>query len=116
MKTMDVGTVDNANNTFDIDVLDETDSVLTRSATQVRWIWKNENNEFVILTKARPVVGEGAFVEIEGSVGHLTENTARSNKTVGILMKPYSRAITPAREVIVGSEVVLAYLQKVKLV
>jgi hypothetical protein len=113
---MDVGTVDSANATFDIDILDETDSVLTRSATQVRWIWKNEYNEIVILTKARPTVGEGAFIEIEGSVGHLTENTVRTNKTVGVLLKPYSRAVTPPREVIVGSEVVLAYLQKVKLV
>ena len=112
---MDVGTVDSANATFDIDILDETDSVLTRSATQVRWIWKNEHNEIVILTKGRPTVGEGAFVEIEGSVGHLTENTARTTKTVGVLMKPYSREGT-SREVIVGSEVVLAYLQKVKLV
>jgi hypothetical protein len=113
---MDVGTVDSANATFDIDVLEETDSVLTRSSTQVRWIWKNENNEFVILTKARPTIGEGAFVEVVdgGSVGQLTENTARTTKTVGVLLKPFSRLGTP-REVIVGSEVVLAYLQKVKL-
>ena len=114
---MDVGTVDNANSTFDIDVLSETDSVLTRSSTQVRWIWKNEHSEFVILTKARPTIGEGAFVEVVdgGSVGHLTENTARTNRTVAILLKPFSR-VGPSREVIVGSEVVLAYLQKVKLV
>lgn len=57
---MDVGTFTNdAHTTFDLDALDETDSVITRSAAsgthRTRWMYKDEQLQLVMLEKLRPV-------------------------------------------------------------
>jgi hypothetical protein len=46
---MDIGTV--SATTFDIDSLGETDAVLVRGNGVTKFIWKNENNEAVMLQK-----------------------------------------------------------------
>jgi len=112
---MDVGTTNADETSFDIDVLAETDSVLVKNATSVRWLYKNETGQLVVLEKARPTVSVGSYIEQEGSVGRLSESNRITSKTVARLLKPYSREGTP-REVIVGTEVLLAYLQTVKLI
>ena len=57
---MDVGTFTNeTHTTFDLDALDETDSVITRSAAtgthRTRWMYKDEQQQLVMLEKLRPV-------------------------------------------------------------
>ena len=57
---MDVGTFTNANHTtFDLDALDETDSVIMRSSLsgehRTRRMYKDEQQRLVMLEKVRPV-------------------------------------------------------------
>lgn len=111
---MDIGQIDANGTSFDIDVLAETNSVLVQGATTIRWLWQNEESQMVILEKQRPVVGVGSYVVVDGAVGRLSEANRPGKNTVGRLVKPYSREKTP-REVIVGNEVVMAYLQTIKL-
>ena len=74
-----------------------------------------DNDKLVILEKDRPVLGVGSLIELTGSVGRLTENPNITNKTIAKLLKPYSRDSTP-RETIIGSDVYMSYLQKIKLI
>ena len=112
---MDVGTVSQDESTFDIDILEETDSVLVKNTGKIRWLYKNTKNELVVLEKVRDPVAVGCLIELEGSVGRLTEDPLVTKRTIGKLAKPYVRTGTP-REVIVGENVELAYLQSVKLI
>ena len=112
---MDVGTVSQDESAFDIDILEETDSVLVKNANTIRWLYKNTKNELVVLEKVREPVAVGSLIELEGSVGRLSEDPRVTKRTIAKLAKPYVRTGTP-REVIVGENVELAYLQTVKLV
>ena len=116
-KTMDVGQVTVDGQSFDVDNLAETNSVLVQAPTVVRWIFQNEENQMVILEKPRMTTGVGSYIVVEegSSVGRLSESQRPEKNTVGRLVKPYVREGTP-REVIVGSEVVNAYLQTIKLI
>ena len=111
---MDVGTVSQDESTFDIDILEETDSVLVKNTNTIRWLYKNEKNELVVLEKTRDMVDTGSLIELQGSVGRLAEDPRVTKRTIAKLVKPYVRTGTP-REVIVGENVELAYLQTVKL-
>ena len=57
---MDVGRFTDTNRTtFDLDALNETDSVITRSAFggthRTRWLYKDEDQKLVVLEKTLPV-------------------------------------------------------------
>ena len=57
---MDVGRFTNAaKTTFDLDALDETDSVITQTAAagthRTRWMFKDEEQRLVVLEKVQPV-------------------------------------------------------------
>ena len=57
---MDVGRFTNAERTsFDLDALDETDSVITRSTVagthRTRWMFKDEQQRLVVFEKVQPV-------------------------------------------------------------
>ena len=115
-KTMDVGQVTVDGQSFDVDNLAETNSVLHQGATVVKWIFQNEESQIVILEKPRMTTGVGSYIIVEdGAVGRLSESQRPERNTVGRLAKPYVRDSVP-REVIMGSEVVNAYLQTVKLI
>ena len=113
---MDVGTISQDGNSFDIAGLDETESLLVRSANQIRWLYKDEDNRLIILSKTRPILGKGSFVEIiqDNSIGRLSESARQNKNTVGVLLEEYKRDGT-AREVIVGEDVVMAYKQRIRL-
>ena len=111
---MDVGTVSQDETTFDIDILEETDSVLVKNTGKIRWLYKNEKNELVVLEKVREPVDTGSLIELQGSVGRLSEDPRVTKRTIGKLVKSYVRTGSP-REVIVDDNVELAYLQTVKL-
>ena len=113
---MDVGTISEDGNSFDIANLAETESLLVRNANQIRWLYKDENNRLIILTKSRPILGKGAFVEIipDNSIGRLSESARQNKQTVGVLLEDYKRVGTP-REVIVDENVVMAYKQRIRL-
>ena len=112
--TMDVGTVSQDESTFDIDILEETDSVLVKNTDKIRWLYKDQKNQLVVLEKVREPVAVGSLIELQGSVGRLAEDTRVTKRTIAKLVKPYVRTGTP-REVIIGTDVFLAYLQTVKL-
>ena len=52
---MEVGQLNEDHSSFDLDNLDETNSVITRTSTsttnKIRWLYKNEKNELVVLEK-----------------------------------------------------------------
>jgi len=116
MINMDVGTVDETGTTFDIDILEETDSLLLKNATKIRWMYKDEKGQLVVLEKDRRPVGKGSLIEATaGSVGRLVESPVVTTKSLAKMLKPYSRESQP-RETIVGTDVLVAYLQRVKLI
>ncbi len=84
--------------------------------TVVKWIFQNEEGQMVILEKPRPTTGVGSYIVVEdSSVGRLSESQRPERNTVGRLAKPYVRDSVP-REVVVGSEVLNAFLQTIKLI
>ena len=56
---MDVGQLNADHTSFDLDNLDETNSVITRTSTsttkKIRWLYKDEENRLVVLEKTNPI-------------------------------------------------------------
>ena len=56
---MEVGQLTSDHTSFDLDNLDETNSVITRTSTngtkKIRWLYKDETNRFIVLEKTHQV-------------------------------------------------------------
>ena len=56
---MEVGQLTSDRTSFDLDNLEETNSVITRSLTngtkKVRWLYKDETNRFIVLEKSHQI-------------------------------------------------------------
>ena len=87
---MDVGRFTNANRTtFDLDALDETDSVITRSSlngtNRTRWMYKDEQQQLVVLEKVQSIqstFARGTKLHISHAAGVAQPNHANSEQPV----------------------------------
>ena len=56
---MEVGSLNEDFTSFDLDNLEETNSVITRTTNsttkKIRWLYKDEQNQFIVLEKAEPI-------------------------------------------------------------
>ena len=56
---MEVGQLTADHTSFDLDNLDETNSIISRTSTstttKIRWLYKNEKDELVVLEKTSPI-------------------------------------------------------------
>ena len=56
---MEVGQLTTDHTSFDLDNLDETNSVITRTQTndtkKIRWLYKDEENKFIVLEKTHQI-------------------------------------------------------------
>ena len=73
---MDVGSV--TGNSFDINAIGETEAILSRTDTggivKNRWLWRSENEEFVILEKSEvsdSSFAKGTLVQISQTPGYV---------------------------------------------
>lgn len=110
---MDVGTI--TEDTFDIDSIGETDAILVRGSTSVRWLWKDEHSRLVCIEKSRTSPGIGAFVDLEAEgIGRVSEKQVRTRKTVGILLNELDTTTASVDVTCADGATRTAYLQKVR--
>ena len=86
---MDVGTLNNDHTSFDLDNLDETNSVITRTTTngtkKIRWLYKDEQQRFIVLEKTHQIKSSfdrGALLRISSVSSGVAEPKHTDDKEV----------------------------------
>ena len=112
---MDVGQI--TEDTFDISAIGETDAIIVRTAEQVRWLYKDEKGQLIILEKARTSPQAGCLVELEkDGCARCAESQTRTARSVGVLLEPFDDT-TESREVLCeDGHTRNAHVQRIRLV